>query len=213
MDERLQDLRSRKNPKARIKFMPGHFATNNSHVNHYIDVSTIKVRHNNCREAAGLLAEEYIYANPIDTIVCLEETTTIGTFMAEYLADTSAQSLSRGLNISIVVPEYTQSGQILFRDNVKRMILNKQVLILSPTISSGNSVRVAMEAINYYGGTVMGVCSVFSYLKDIDGFEVRTIFSPDDLSGYEEYKPYECPMCKAGQKIDAIVNGYGYSLL
>ena len=33
------------------------------------------------------------------------------------------------------------------------------------------------------------------------------------IAGYEEYKPYECPMCKAGQKLDAIVNGYGYSAL
>lgn len=213
MDERLQDLRSRKNPKARIKFLHGHFATNNSHINTYIDVSTVKVRHNNCRETAYTLANEYIYANPIDTIVCLEETTTIGTFMAEYLADTSVQSLSRGLNISIVVPEYSQSGQILFRDNVKRMILNKQVLILSPTISSGKSVRTAIEAVNYYGGTVMGVCSVFSYLKEIDGFNVETIFSPEDIPGYEEYAPHNCPMCKAGEKIDAIVNSYGYALL
>ena len=122
MDERLRDLRSKKNPKARIKILQGHFATSNSHINTYIDMSTVKVRHNNCRETAHVLAEEYAHSTPIDTIVCLEETSTIGTFMAEHLADANSLSLSRGNNISIVSPEYHQNGQILFRDNVQRAV-------------------------------------------------------------------------------------------
>ena len=51
MDERLENLRSTKNPKARIKIMKGHFATSNSHLDTYIDMSTVKIRHNNAREA------------------------------------------------------------------------------------------------------------------------------------------------------------------
>ena len=50
MTEEFVNLRSRKNPKARIKLMGGHFATMNSHVNTYIDMSTVKTRHNNARE-------------------------------------------------------------------------------------------------------------------------------------------------------------------
>ena len=46
MTEEFVNLRSRKNPKARIKLMGGHFATMNSHVNTYIDMSTVKTRHN-----------------------------------------------------------------------------------------------------------------------------------------------------------------------
>ena len=46
MDERLENLRSTKNPKARIKIMKGHFATSNSHLDTYIDMSTVKIRHN-----------------------------------------------------------------------------------------------------------------------------------------------------------------------
>ena len=42
MDERLENLRSTKNPKARIKIMKGHFATSNSHLDTYIDMSTVK---------------------------------------------------------------------------------------------------------------------------------------------------------------------------
>ena len=52
MDERLEDLRSAKNPKARIKILKGHFATSHSHINTYIDMSTVKSRHNNARETA-----------------------------------------------------------------------------------------------------------------------------------------------------------------
>ena len=57
MTEEFVNLRSRKNPKARIKLMGGHFATMNSHVNTYIDMSTVKTRHNNARETAATLAE------------------------------------------------------------------------------------------------------------------------------------------------------------
>ena len=212
MDERLQDLRSTKNPKARIKIMKGHFATSNSHINTYIDMSTVKVRHNNCRETAKLLAEEYKNTISVDTIVCLEETDTIGTFMAEHLAD-DRYSLSHGNNISIVSPEYHQSGQILFRDNVQRMIKNSQVVILAPSITTGKSVKRAIEAVLYYGGTVSGICSVFSSINKINGLEVKTIFTSKDIPDYRAYSANDCPMCRAGQKLDAIVNSYGYSKL
>jgi len=211
MDARLVDLRSTKNPKARIKIMQGHFATSHSHINTYIDMSTVKVRHNNCRETAKVLAEEYINTTLIDTIVCLEETDTIGTFMAEQLADVNQYSLSKGNNISIVTPEYHQSGQILFRDNKQRMIKNMQVLILAASITTGKSVKQAIEPILYYGGTVCGICSIFSSINKINGIEVKTIFTSADLPNYRAYAPGECPMCKEGKRLEAIVNSFGYS--
>ena len=60
MDERLEDLRSAKNPKARIKILKGHFATSNSHLNTYIDMSTVKTRHNNSRETAKELGSSVV---------------------------------------------------------------------------------------------------------------------------------------------------------
>ena len=213
MDERLVDLRSTKNPKARIKIMKGHFATSNSHINTYIDMSTVKVRHNNSREAAKVIAAEYMHTASVDTIVCLEETDVIGTFLAEQLADSNRMSLSYGNNISIVTPEYHQNGQILFRDNVQRMIQHKQVLILAPSITTGKSVKRAIEAVLYYGGAVCGICSVFSSINKINGLEVKTIFTSKDIPDYRAYAPNECPMCQAKEKLDAIVNSYGYSKL
>ena len=85
MELKLKDLRSSKNPKARIKILQGHFATGNSHINTYIDMSTVKTRHNNAREAAKELAKEYLTTTMVDTIVCLDETEVIGTFLAEIL--------------------------------------------------------------------------------------------------------------------------------
>lgn len=213
MDERLVDLRSTKNPHARIKIMKGHFATSHSHINTYIDMSTVKSRHNNCRETAKVLAAEYVHSTAVDTIVCLEETDTIGAFLAEQLADADAFSLSKGNNISIVTPEYHQNGQILFRDNVQRMIRNQQVLILAPSITTGKSVSQAIEAVLYYGGAVCGICSVFSSISKINGLEVKTIFTSKDLPDYRAYQSNECPLCKEGAKLDAIVNSYGYSEL
>ena len=53
MESRLRDIRSKVNPKARIKVMEGHFATSHSHINTYIDMSTVKCRHNNARETVA----------------------------------------------------------------------------------------------------------------------------------------------------------------
>lgn len=213
MDERLEDLRSTKNPKARIKILKGHFATNHSHINTYIDMSTVKVRHNNGRETAKVLAAEYINNTMVDTIVCLEETETIGTFMAEQLADMHQYSLSKGNNISIVTPEFHQDGQIIFRDNKQRMIRNQQVLLLAASITTGKSVKQAIESVLYYGGTVCGICSIFSSVNKIAGMEVKTIFTSADLPDYRAYGPGECPMCREGKRLEAIVNSYGYSKL
>ena len=47
----------------------------------------------------------------------------------------------------------------------------------------------------------------------INGLEVKTIFTSKDIPDYRAYAPSECPMCKEGKKLDAIVNSYGYSKL
>lgn len=213
MDERLEDLRSLKNPKARIKIMKGHFATSHSHINTYIDMSTVKVRHNNCRETAKVLANEYVTSTTVDTIVCLEDTETIGAFMAEQLSDMNMMSLSKGNNISIVRPEYLTNGQMIFRDNTQRMIENQQVLLLAASITTGKSVKKAMDAVAYYGGNICGICSIFSSINKINGVEVKTIFTSRDLPDYRAYPPEACPMCREKKRLEAIVNSYGYSKL
>lgn len=212
MDARLRDLRSTRNRHSRIKILEGHFATPNSHINTYIDMSTVKVRHNNARETAKVLVEPYLSSTSIDTIVCMEETEVIATFMAELLTG-AHYAINQGKNISIVRPEYDQIGQMMFRDNTIRMIENQQVLLLAASVTTGRSVRTAIESTLYYGGTICGISSIFSAVNKIAGMDINTIFTSQDVPNYRAYSPHDCPMCKAGHKIEAIVNSYGYSKL
>ena len=213
MELKLQDLRSSKNPKARIKILEGHFATSNSHINTYIDMSTVKTRHNNARETAKVLAKDFLSTTPIDSIVCLDETEVIGTFMAEILADSTSMSMSHKNNISVITPEFSQAGQMMFRDNKQRMIKDQQVLILAASITTGKTILKAIDTILYYGGRICGVSSIFSAVNKIAGMEVKTIFTSKDLPNYRAYAPHECPMCKEGMRVEALVNSYGYSKL
>lgn len=211
MELKLKDLRSSKNPKARIKILQGHFATGNSHINTYIDMSTVKTRHNNAREAAKELAKEYLTTTMVDTIVCLDETEVIGTFLAEILSDSTTMSMSSKNNISVITPEFYQAGQIVFRDNKQRMIKNQQVLILAASVTSGKTISKAIESVLYYGGSVCGICSIFSAVTKIAGMKINTIFTSSDVPDYRAYAPHDCPMCKEGRPVEAIVNSYGYS--
>jgi orotate phosphoribosyltransferase len=67
--------------------------------------------------------------------------------------------------------------------------------------------------IKYYGGNVAGICSIFATVDDYMGYKVSSVFDPKDLEGYASHPSHDCPLCKAGQKIDGLVNSHGYSKL
>ena len=214
MRECLTDLRSTRNPKARIKILEGHFATVNSHINTYIDMSTVKCRHNNGRETARVLANHFQNNTMIDTIVCLDGTELIGAFMAEFLADTGIMSINSGKNISIITPDVNAYGQLVFMDSTLRMIKHMQVLVLAASVTTGQTITRAAEAVSYYGGTVRGVAAIFSNVEQTaEGMEIFSIFQKEDLPDYQSYLPSECPMCRKKMPIDAIVNSFGSSKL
>ena len=214
MRECLTDLRSARNPKARIKILEGHFATVNSHINTYIDMSTVKCRHNNGRETARVLANHFQNNTMIDTIVCLDGTELIGAFMAEFLADTGIMSVNSGKNISIITPDVNAYGQLVFMDSTLRMIKHMQVLVLAASVTTGQTITRAAEAVSYYGGTVRGVAAIFSNVEQTaEGMEIFSIFQKEDLLDYQAYLPSECPKCRKKMPIDAIVNSFGYSKL
>ena len=111
------------------------------------------------------------------------------------------------------MPEYDSSGLMIFRDNLIPMIAGKDILILISTINSGKSGRRVSECVEYYGGKVQGIAAVFSSMEELDGLPVFSLFVPSDIPHYATYAPEECAMCKAGKKIDALVNSYGLSSL
>ena len=73
--------------------------------------------------------------------------------------------------------------------------------------------QAAVEAVNYYGGMVAGLSAIFATTHECMGYEVTSIFDPSSLPDYASFDSRDCPMCKAGQHIDALVNSFGYSAL
>lgn len=214
MDKPVYTITSHKDEKVFIHAMPGHYISASSHLNYYVGTSDIKHNHEVSVDAAKLMAKYYVERNiNIDTVLCLYETQALGAYLAHELARPNMYNPNPSATVYVLGPEYDASGNMIFRDNLKKLINSKNVLILISCITSGKTVERAMESVAYYGGRVAGVTSAFSAINSIDGIEINTIFTKDDVPGYEAYSPHDCPHCKAGEKVDAIANGYGYSLL
>ncbi len=102
---------------------------------------------------------------------------------------------------------------MIFRDNIQPMIRGKHVLVLMASVTTGYTANRAISSISYYGGKVAGLAAIYSAVDEVDGFPVRSVYSLDDLPDYETYDYRDCPYCKRGQKLDALVNSHGISAL
>ena len=199
--------------KVPLRVARGHFATNHSHINYYIDIAKQKSRLSEAKAVAKYLAGNYNINTQVDTILCLEGMSVIGACLAEELTTEGYQSVNEHQDIYVVEPEYNSNNQIIFRDNIQPMITNKRVLVLMASVTTGRTADRSLEAIGYYGGTVVGVASLYSAVDKIGAVNVKSVYSLDDLPDYESYNYKDCPMCKAGRKIDALVNSFGYSCI
>ena len=196
-----------------LRAVQGHFATPNRHINYFIDVAAQKSRLSEAKAVAEELCSYYYNNTVVDTILCLDGTEVIGTLLAEELTEASFMNMNAHQSIYVVTPETTGGSQLLFRDNTVPMIEGKNVMILAVSVSSGKTVVNAVEAIKYYGGNVSAVSAIFSGADNLDGIPVRSCFHTGDLEGYGIFRPGECPMCKAGKPLEALVNCYGFSKL
>lgn len=196
-----------------LRVSRGHFATSHSHLNYYIDVSAQKARLSEASAIARELVSYYSQSTVVDTILCLDGTEVIGTCLASELTKGGYVNLNAHQTIYVVTPEHTSGSQLIFRDNLVPMIEGKNVLILAASVATGYTARAAIEAIKYYNGHVAGVCAIFATMDECAGYPVRSVFDPKDLDGYASYPSHECPMCREGKKIDALVNCFGYSKL
>ncbi|MBQ1272911.1 MAG: orotate phosphoribosyltransferase [Clostridia bacterium] len=202
-----------KNRNLFLRVTKGHFATNHSHINYYIDVTTQKTRLSEAKAVAKEIVSYYNHSTIVDTILCLDGTQVIGTCLAEELTREDFTNLNAHQTIYVMTPEYTSGSQLFLRDNIVPMVKGKNVLILCASVTTGYSARAALEAVRYYGGRVAGISAIFATIDECDGYPIRSVFDGHDLEGYESYPTHDCPFCKAGQKIDALVNSYGYSKL
>ena len=196
-----------------LRVAKGHFATSHSHINYFIDVTIQKTRLSEARAVAQELVSYYTHTTIVDTILCLDGTEVIGSCMASELTRDGYTNMNAHQTIYVVTPEHTTGSQLLFRENTAPMIAGKHVLILAASVTTGYTAQAAVEAVNYYGGQVVGISSIFSTADECAGYPVRSIFDPKDLGDYQSFESRECPWCKAGQKIDALVNSFGYSSL
>ena len=194
-----------------LRVTRGHFMKTNGHMNYYIDVTMQKTRLSEARAVAEELVSYYKGNTVIDTILCLDEMQVIATCMAEQLTADGYMNLNAHQTIYILTPEKVAEGRFIFREGSASMISGKNVLILTSSVATGRTTSVAMDAVKYYGGTVSGIGAIFSTAEKIAGIPVHSAFDPNDLPDYHHYPSSECPMCKEGKKIDALVNSFGYS--
>ena len=198
---------------APLRVAHGHFATNHSHINYYVDITYQKTRLSEARDSARQLVSSFVNDTTVDTILCLDGTGVVGTCLAEELTKSGFRTINAHETIYILEPEYNANSQIIFRDNTQGMIRGKHVLVLMASVTTGYTAKRALEAISYYGGTVAGLSAIFATTHECMGYEVTSIFDPASLPDYASFDSRDCPLCKAGQHIDALVNSFGYSAL
>ena len=196
-----------------LKVSKGHFATGHSHINYYIDVTTQKFCLSEARKVALELAREYKMLTIIDTILCLDGTEVIAACMASEMTKAGYMNINQNQDINVVTPERTIGSQLIFRENTAPMIKGKNVLVLMASVTTGYTAKSAIEAIAYYGGKTVGIASIFATIDSLGGLPVRSIYNPKDLPGYQTHDAVDCPWCRAGQRLDALVNSFGYSKL
>lgn len=213
MENRALKIYAPMNNKIALKIIQGHFATSNSHINLYIDLTSMKTRQNEAAEAAKSLLPESSSEMVVDTIICMDGCEVIGGFLAQELSNAGILSKNLHKTIYIISPESNTNSQLIIRDNNLSAVSDKHILLLVASVTTGNTVRKSLECIQYYGGIVEGIDAIFSAVDEIDGVVVNSIFKSKDLPEYKNYNIADCPFCKSKQKLEAIVNGSGYTKL
>lgn len=210
MDSRTFKLSTSQVP---LKVMPGHFATNHAHVNYYLDSTTLKSRQSEARETARALVGAYVYNTVVDTIVCLEGMQVVGAYLADELTQAGVMSRNAHQTIYVVSPEFNSNSQMIFRDNLQPMIKGKNILLLLAVVTTGKTIAKGMECIQYYGDILQGISAIFTAVDQVDGIPIHSVYTKRELPDYQAFDFRECPFCQKGQKLDALVNSYGYSKL
>lgn len=231
-------VKAKVNSEIELTVMPGHFSSDRFHVNYYIDMSSLKMRVTEAKKVAKAMAQQYIKrvnlnsthnnmqlidtgvlnslgasVKPIDTIICMDGCEVIGAYLAEELEKAGLQSGTQHKSFYVVTPEFDNRGQMVVRRNIKDMIKGRNVLVVLASAMSGRTITKAIGTILAFGGKVTGLSVIFGNVDEVDGYPVYSVFSHEDLPNFTLSLPEECPDCKAGKKLDAVVNSYGYEML
>ena len=211
MEPRFYNIRTGGGDVA-LRVARGHFATSHSHTNYFIDVTSNRCSLKEATAIAKALANQ-LRLTQVDTIICMDNTRVIGTCLAQQLTSGGFRSMNAAQDIYLLRDNVYINGKLIFRDNTHHMLQGKNVLILLASITTGGTVQQAMRTVQYYGGIVAGVASIYSHMDEIDGVRIESLFHTNDLPNYESYTPEQCPLCAQGIELDAVVDRYGYSAL
>ena len=77
-----------------LRVARGHFATNHSHINYYIDITYQKTRLSEAKDVAKQLVTHFNTTTMVDSILCLDGTAVIGTCLAEELTKSGFRSIN-----------------------------------------------------------------------------------------------------------------------
>ena len=204
-------ITSKQHSSVTLKAIPGHFETTNSHVNYYLDMTTLKTRLSEASAAAKELSTQIAVTTIVDTIVCIDGCEIIGAFLADELTKAGIYSMNAHKTIYIITPEVVNTGQLVFRENFLPMIKGKNVLLLLASATTGQTIVKATQTLRYYGATISGISAVFSAANSMMGIPIRALFTIADLPDYKAYDPEGCSLCKEKRPIDAFANAFGYS--
>ena len=72
MESRSMKIPCSRNKNITLSVIPGHFATNHSHINYYIDMTGIKYRSMIAKQAGETIAQFYEHNTSIDTSICMD---------------------------------------------------------------------------------------------------------------------------------------------
>lgn len=194
-----------------LRVAKGHFATSHSHINYFMDVTRQKASLGEATAVAQQLAERYLSAMKIDTILCLDGTRVIGACLARQLTQGETATVNRGQDICILRDERDESGCVRFRENNRHMVEGKTVLLLMASVTTGKTALTAMESVRRTGGEVVGIVALYSSLRELGGMEIAALFDLSDLPDYASYDPKHCPLCEKKVPLDATVNSFGYA--
>ena len=227
----------KKNKDLVLKVVPGHFSSDRFHVNYYIDMSTLKMRQSEAKLVAKTMAESYIkkvdntsnritelmgmtnlaeqgaLQTPIDTIICMDGCEVIGAYLADEFTNRNFPTNTKHNSFYVITPEFDNTGQMVVRNNIKPMIKGRNVLVVLASAMSGRTISKAIGTILAYGGKIAGLSVIFANVDEIEGYPVNGVFTHEDLPNFKLTDPNNCEDCKAGVKLDAVVNSYGYEEL
>ena len=96
----------------------------------------------------------------------------------------------------------------LTKDGFANMNAHQTIYVITPEYTTGSQIILRDNL-----ATVAGLSAIFATTHECMGYPVTSIFDPASLPDYASFDSRDCPMCKAGQHIDALVNSFGYSAL